>query len=173
LKDALPLIYLKQGEYFVSNGKPLGVSTILGSCVSVTFYCPSKQIGAITHAILPSQKDHYRHSKDSDGRFVDSSIECVVRQLNSLEIDIKEVEVKVFGGSQMYGPRTGEKKQTLNIGRKNVEAALLTLQNLGLRIRVSEVGGNQGRKVLYYPHKGEVWIKRIARSLNQQEVNHD
>lgn len=173
MNNTLPHIYLKQGEYFISNGEAVEVSTVLGSCVSVTFHSPSHKIGAITHALMPSHKDIYRQNQIVEGRFVDSSIECVSRKLLLLGIDMREVEIKVFGGAQMYGNKNGTQNQTLNMGRKNVESALMTLQRLGLRIRVSEVGGQQGRKVLFYPQKGDVWIKRIVRNLHQSEVSHD
>lgn len=153
-------IYLKPAEVHISNGGPQAVTTVLGSCVSVSFHAPRAGLGGITHGMLPRQAG----AKDGDdwGRFVDSSITWMVRAFEKRGLARSQLEVKLFGGAQMHGV-AGSRSAT-SVGRQNVESALKTIKDLGLHLLVSEVGGTWGRKLVFFPHVGEVWIKKISRS---------
>ncbi|MGA2108628.1 MAG: hypothetical protein ABSH25_13400 [Syntrophorhabdales bacterium] len=47
-------VFLKPGEIYVGE-EPAEISTILGSCVSVTMFSKRVRVGAICHALLPSR----------------------------------------------------------------------------------------------------------------------
>ncbi|MFO8031658.1 MAG: chemotaxis protein CheD [Desulfohalobiaceae bacterium] len=163
-----PRVYLGQGEYFVSNGTPVVVTTVLGSCVSVIMYCPRLGLGGINHAVLPGKEYLSSSCSREQGCFVRESIECVLQDLERMQISRDELQVKVFGGAQMYG--TGLQmcwEQNNSVGKRNVQATLQVLQELGLRVMVTEVGGNQGRKLIFLPGQGEVWVKKIKARNNQ------
>jgi len=164
-------VYLRPGEYIVSDGSPLLVSTVLGSCVSVTMFVPALGLGAITHGVLPRSCGRYAKVAQGTGRFVDTSIHAVVQELRGLGIRPSQTEVKVFGGSQMYG-QWGD-ASGLRIGWENVEAALDTLSDLGYTVLATDVGGNRGRKLLFVSHTGEVWVKRLSRPVQSDEVKHE
>ena len=154
-------IHLKQGEFFVSDGSPAVVSTVLGSCVAVTMHHPKTGTGAITHGFLPdSRQRRTRHLQDP-GRFVDSSTELIYGEMLKLGAQTKEIEVKVFGGAQVFD--RSQSSQVVGVGSSNTRAALQTLERLGLKVDVVEVGGIQSRKVYFLPQKGEVWIKKFSR----------
>ena len=169
-----PTIYLKQGEYYISEGEPALVRTILGSCVTVTLFCPVRKIGGITHSLLPFPLPGTTVAPGHDGRFVDSSIRKVFEKMGARKIVRKQLEVKIFGGGQMLLPDTKSNTHTpINIGRRNVETALQTIQELGLNVTATDVGGTWGRKLIFFPHRGDVWVKKIHRRVNQTGVSHD
>ncbi|MEW6077358.1 MAG: chemotaxis protein CheD [Thermodesulfobacteriota bacterium] len=167
-------VYLKQGEFYISGGSPVQVRTVLGSCVTVTMYCPVRNIGGITHSLLPYPLPNTVDAPNLTGRYVNLSIRHVFSRMAVLGVNVKTLEVKIFGGGQMFLPVPGKPVQeALNIGRRNVETALKTIQELGLNITATDVGGNHGRKLLFFPHRGDVWIKKINRTVNQKTEGHD
>jgi chemotaxis protein CheD len=167
-------VYLKQGEFYISDGSPAQVRTVLGSCVTVTMYCPARNIGGITHSLLPYPLPKTIDAANLTGRYVNLSIRHVYTRMASLGVNFRTIEVKIFGGGQMFLPVPGKETETaLNIGRRNVETALKTIQELGLTITATDVGGIHGRKLLFFPHRGDVWIKKINRTLNQKINGND
>ncbi len=157
--DRFALIHLKQGEYFVSKGNPAVVSTVLGPCVSVTLHHPKMRIGAITHGFLPEARYNKKKSVQNPGRFVDSSTEIVYEQMLGLGAKNRDLEVKLFGGAKILENKSA---QAVGVGRSNVQVALRTLEKMGLKVKVVEVGGNHSRKIYFLPHSGEVWVKKFS-----------
>ena len=47
-------VFLRPGDVTVGKA-PAEVSTVLGSCVSVTMFAERLKLGAICHALLPSR----------------------------------------------------------------------------------------------------------------------
>jgi chemotaxis protein CheD len=168
--DTWAQVYLKQGEHYISNGQPAQVKTVLGSCVSVTMHCPILKIGGITHSLLPFPIPGTTLQPGHRGRFVISSINLLFERLLSNGAVRNSLEVKIFGGGQMFLPDPDRPVlKSLNIGRRNVETALETIQKHGLSVTTTDVGGNLGRKLLFFPHNGDVWVKKINRLVHHQQ----
>ena len=146
----LPKIYLKPGELAV-NEEPAEISTILGSCVAVTFYSPRRLIGAICHAMLPH---------GSGFKFVDGALNYMLADFEQRGIRRDEILVKVFGGSEMFEGKGCV--DPLSVGQRNLEETAAILSKSGLRVTSSDIGGPRGRKLFFYPHTGEVFLKRLG-----------
>lgn len=90
-------VFLKPGEIYLGE-KPAEVSTILGSCISVTMFSRRAKVGAICHALLPSGLA----SKVQEGfRYVDVSILYMLKILERRGIRARELEIRLLGGSDM------------------------------------------------------------------------
>ncbi len=149
----LPKTYLKPGDLSVSE-TPAEVSTVLGSCVAVTFYSPQQLVGAICHAMLP-------HGGDNGSfKYVDGALRYMLEYFDRRGIKRSEIMVKIFGGADMFEAETPSKIQT--VGRQNLEAAQRILQHNRLHVTAKDIGGGRGRKLLFYPHTGEVFLKRLG-----------
>jgi chemotaxis protein CheD len=72
-----------------------------------------------------------------------------------------EIEVKCFGGADMFTQKNAD-SGLVSIGKQNIITAEKTLASEGLTLRVKDVGGRQGRKILFYTHTGEVLLKRLS-----------
>lgn len=157
----LDSIYLKPGEFYFGES-PVVVSTILGSCVSVTMYHPISRTGAICHGLLP----RCGGKKSCDGtclerfRYVDCSIEKMIRRFDVLGFNRGDIEVKIFGGADMFGVRSTNTRCG-SVGMENVMVAKAIIKKAGLRVEAFDTRGNQGRKILFLPHTGEVFLKRL------------
>lgn len=148
------------GEGVVAT-RPLAVSTVLGSCVAVTFHCPATRIGAVFHALLPEKCEYSKSVNDANCRFVDSGITHFLRALTRAGAHRSSLVCKVFGGAHaMFAEEFG-------VGRRNVQVAYESLERERLRIAASDVGGDRGRKLVFMTHTGEVFVKRLRQSLSQ------
>lgn len=74
----------------------------------------------------------------------------------------RDIEVKLFGGAALIGSRHPE-AITNSIGQLNVKAAMETLDNCGFTLKVMDVGGAFGRKIIFDSGTGEVLMKRLNR----------
>ena len=152
-------VHLKIGEGLVLD-KPTIVTTVLGSCVSVTFHCPEKKIGAIFHALMPimPEKEEPQWRKNNY-RYVNSSIRHIIQALHRKGVKNQHIEAKVFGGAQAI-------TQGINKpGPTNIKIAFEILTELNIKILASDVGGKNGRNLVFISDTGEVFIKTHRKNI--------
>ena len=160
----LPLKHLNPGEVVVTE-KPAVVRTVLGSCIAVTMFNHRLRVAAICHALLPHCKEQDREAEPEQERwkYVDAVIPEMVRRMRQYGVELKEIEVKVFGGADVLSARIGESANP-TVGRANIAMAFRIIEAEQLQLKVSDVGGPRGRKIFFYTHNGEVLVKRLAKS---------
>jgi chemotaxis protein CheD len=160
----LPVYYLKPGDLHIAN-QPGIVTTVLGSCVSVTMFNRRREMGAICHGLMPERTEKCSSGRDNgDGfKYVDYSIKYMINHFRSVGIEPSEIEVKLFGGADMFPAGEGDQKY-LSVGEKNLMAALSTLKREGMEVHSRDIGGTQGRKLHFYLHTGDVFLKKLKRS---------
>ncbi len=153
-------VFLKPSEVFVGGrGSDAGrVTTILGSCVSVTFYSPRRRIGAICHGLLPRcPRPAACRSRCADrGRYVACVLPSLLQELGAMGIAPGELVCGLFGGSDLFGVNG-----VAAAGRSNAETAAAFLASARLRVRLRDVGGRAGRKLIFNTETGEIWLKRL------------
>ncbi|HDQ40332.1 MAG TPA: chemotaxis protein CheD [Desulfonatronum sp.] len=157
----LPVYHLQIGECALST-TPLVISTVLGSCVGITFFHPASLCGAMFHALLPKSSP-FVASRDnvSPCKFVDTAIETLFSRLAKRGIDPEELVIKLFGGAETMFQNGGG--SLVNVASQNVITAETILAEKGLKIRARDVGGGLGRQIFFYTHTGEVWLHRLKR----------
>jgi len=152
----LPHEYLLVGQGGVYTSPTL-VQTVLGSCVSVTMYCSKYRWGGIFHALLPRMGDFSgRRVKGDHFRYVDSSIWYLLREFSRAGISSASLECKIFGGASPL-----HQNSDASAGQRNVQAALEVLEQEGVTVTASSVGGNSGRKLFFRTDTGLVLQKRF------------
>jgi chemotaxis protein CheD len=150
-------VYLKPGELYIGE-RPAKVITVLGSCVSVTLFNRRLSIGAICHGAMPHcRKVKKCHELCKDAfKYVDCSLHYMLWRLRSYGVTDSELEVKLFGGAD-----TLSSKKENTIGSMNVKMALDIIRHEHLRIIAADVGDSFGRKIIFFTHTGEVYLKRL------------
>jgi chemotaxis protein CheD len=145
-------IFLLPGEVCISK-EPRVVTTVLGSCISVTMFAAKLGAGAICHARLP----HGR--KDDELAYVNNAVTYMVETMEAMGIKRGELEVKLFGGADVLKRVSGSGK---SIGRQNVETAIEVIGELRLRLSAQAVGGFAGRKIRFWTSTGQVLCTSIG-----------
>lgn len=157
--ENLEVIYLHIGDGGIFT-KPCAVQTVLGSCVSIMLINRKHMIGATFHAMLP---DYHLHEKKGEifsvYKYVNSAVDYLLKQFAKLEIGAGTLEAKLFGGADQIG------MHSIGAGASNLRMAYKCIKEKRLRLVAEDVGGANGRKVVFCPHTGEVWIKKIATSI--------
>lgn len=154
---SLPVHFLQPGQIFVT-GRPHAVVTVLGSCISITLWDARRRVGGISHSLLPRRE---RDDTGEESRYVDESLRRLLDRMETLGVRRRDLQVKLFGGGDVIGPRRGPDRPT--VGRQNIEAAVEILVETKLLLAASDVGGPLGRKLIFNTENGDVLVKRLPR----------
>jgi len=162
-------VYLKPGEMYFAD-RPALIVTVLGSCVAVTMFCRRAGLSAICHGLLPRcPAEKVCDSGCIEGfKYVDCSIRQMAKLFDRHGIARRELEVKCFGGGDMFY-RDVNKREAVSVGKQNLTIAQQVLASEGLSLKVSDVGGMRGRKILFYTDNGDVFLKRLTK-VNDPDI---
>ena len=152
----LPEVYLKPGEFFLAREATL-IWTILGSCVSVSFWSDKLNAGALCHSMLPRHPGISSTDLDEGHRYMDYAIRDIAAQFDNLGANRAEVQVKLFGGADVLTPSDSLRP---TVGRLNQEAAIEVLREEGFDVSASSLGGKCGVKIFFNTGTGEVLLRR-------------
>ncbi|MBU2493464.1 MAG: chemotaxis protein CheD [Bacteroidetes bacterium] len=159
--EGLKVVYLHPGEVCFS-AKPIVVSTVLGSCLSIVMYCKTLPYAGISHCQLPLCKGDGADCVNCADpyKYVDCTVRSMVKKFGERNIIRSDIEVKIFGGGDVLkNSPSGNKLNT--VGKQNIMSANKAITENNLNLSVSDVGGQQGRKILFFTKTGEVFLNRL------------
>ena len=145
-------VVLKSGDFHFGSG-PTRISTLLGSCVSITLWHPRKRIGGMCHYMLTERQRP--PATPPDGRYASEAFELFLQHVAREGTKPGEYQAKLFGGACMFeNAATGR----TDIGAQNIEYGLTLLHQHGIAVISSHVGGSGRRKLHFELWSGEVWL---------------
>lgn len=155
-----------QGCYEIANDPDILLSTVLGSCVAACIREPVSGIGGMNHFLLPEEAA--KEGNEANLRYGAHSMESLVNAIvcASGMNDRRRLEAKVFGGGAVVAGLS-------DVGGRNAKFVRTWLARDGLRIVAEDLGGKEGRRVLFHPASGRAWCKPISgtdsRRVQEQE----
>lgn len=147
--------FIHVGEIHI-DASPMAISTILGSCVAVCLYDPTLQIGGMNHYLLPFWNNNGLQSP----KYGNISIPLLIKKMLKKGSCIENLEAKIFGGASLNITTS----KGMMIGEKNISVAQEILQEYKIKITAQDVGGSNGRKILFNLDKGKVLLKYASNS---------
>jgi len=138
-------VHIIQGEFFVTEDSDVMVTTILGSCVAACIRDPLAGVGGINHFLLPGSLERGRSAEAE--RMGVHLMELLVNGLLKAGARRERLEAKIFGGASTV-------QAHMDIGKHNVEFAERFLRDEGIACIGGSTGGNQGRRIQYWPVSG-------------------
>ncbi|MEW5904821.1 MAG: chemotaxis protein CheD [Pseudomonadota bacterium] len=153
-------IFLNPGELYFGD-RDTRMRTVLGSCVSLTFWHPELLVGGMCHYMLP-QRAKARAGEalnGLDGRYADEAIALMIREVDALDVPHREFEVKLFGGGNMFPERT---RQVDHVGQKNVQVARSLVRKHGFNCVAEHLGGDGHRNIIFDVWSGDVWVRHTG-----------
>ncbi len=150
------MVVIYPGEYYIST-KDI-ISTVLGSCISVCIKDARTGIAGMNHFLLPGDvrsRDIFVSSSAKYGMF---AMELLIGELVKRGADRKGMVAKVFGGAHVLNFR----KTDGDVPDSNIEFVLAYLSMERIPVISKDVGGNKGRKILFFTDTGKVLLKRIS-----------
>lgn len=146
-------VYLVPGSLHAS-ADAAQVSTILGSCVAVCLWDQKLRIGGMNHFLLAAG----REGNGSSMRFGDVATAELLKRLLALGSARRDLIAKIFGGAALF--RTPEQYSS-SLGAKNVESALVMMENARIPVVAQDTGGSSGRKVIFNTDDGAAWSRQV------------
>lgn len=153
---AAPDVFLKPGEFHFGTGG--GISTVLGSCVSITVWHPRLHCGGMCHFLLPTRCAS--GPGDQAGLYADGATELFARAMARQGARPGEYQAKMFGGANMFPDIHAASEG--DVGAKNIAAGRRLAQALGLHLLAEDVGGNGHRRIVLDLASGDVWVRRTS-----------
>jgi chemotaxis protein CheD len=148
-------VFLHPGELFTSE-TPASVKTILGSCVAITMRAPRLGLAAMAHCLLPSAGASNCALTETDAlRYVDTTIDLMLRRFRGRGAKREELEIKLFGGAGRSD------LASYAVGDRNVEAAQSILARYGINVVATATGGRRGMAIVFDTGTGDVFVKRL------------
>ncbi len=147
-------VFLMPGQ--LHFGQQAGsIKTLLGSCVAVTLWHPTKRLGGMCHFLLPSRT---RSGGDTlDGRYGDEALETLLEHIRRSRTAPEEYHAHLYGGADTLPEGTNLR---FNVGERNIEAGWHFVDRWGFQLQGVDVGEDVPRSVTLTLATGEVEIRR-------------
>lgn len=143
-----------QGEYNVSTDPDVVFSTILGSCIAACIRDPVAGVGGMNHFLLPGDNEAKGSYRENYGVHL---MELLLNGLIKKGAKKSRMEAKIFGGARTLSNFT-------DIGQQNINFAEKFLTNENISIINRSVGGDQGRRIQFWPVSGRARQFMIPRN---------
>ncbi len=145
-------IFLQPGELYFGD-RSTRIRTLLGSCVSLVLWHPEKQLGGMSHFMLPTRTRG--RGQGLDGRYGDEAIALLLEEIKRTKTRPQDYSLRLFGGGNMF-PSLGRDNDG-HIGERNIQAARSLIREHGLQCNGEDVGGTAHRNLIF-----DVWSGRVA-----------
>jgi len=163
-------IFLQPGDFYFGD-RDTRIRTLLGSCVAITMWHPTRLIGGMCHYLLPSRPKGAGSALD--GRYAEEVMQMFLQEIKAAKTHPVEYRVKVFGGGNMFlqaekavlgesGIIHTGKKFSMDVAGRNVIAARSLLSSNGFKSEAEDVGGEGHRQVLFDIWSGHAWVRKPA-----------
>jgi chemotaxis protein CheD len=159
------------GEIEVQKKTP--ISTLLGSCVAICLYDPYLRIAGMNHYMLPHFRDREKNLQDGVYSGM-ASMDALVNAMMKHGAHRSRLIAKGFGGGCM-----NQLDHSPSIGERNIAFAMAWLDAERIPIVAMDWGGHWARKIIFDPHTGDVFSRKIHKLLPQMpelekaEVNYE
>lgn len=124
--------------------------TVVGSGICITMFDKILGIGGACYYIYPKRKS----INDNKTYFAYPAITTLFNLMSKKSAKPENIEANICGG--------GENKNALNyidnLSLENINIGLEILNNFNLNINNNETGGKFGRKIVFHPFTGEIFI---------------
>ena len=160
----LPQRYLQPGDLLICR-EPCVVTTVLGSCIAVTFFSARLKLAAICHAMLPFPLPGHSESsipRQLPWKYVSGALPELMRCFLPSG-PRSDVEVKIIGGARVL-QTTAAASARESVGSANIACARRLLSEAGFAICARDVGGTMGRKVVFDTRSGDVHVKCLRQT---------
>lgn len=154
--DGIREVYLEPGDFCFGEGM-LRISTLLGSCVSITLWHPLHAHGGMCHYMLP-KRARPRDGLELDGKFGDEAMELFMLELKKRRTVPGQYQVNLYGGGNMFAQRP---PSGIDIGLQNIEMAHRLLDEYGFSVAYNHIGSSGHRKVEFDVWSGEVRLVHV------------
>lgn len=138
------------------------LQTFVGSCVAICIYDPVAKIAGMAHVMLPKNNTSDPTPKP-EGKFADVAINVLLDRLAAGGAKQNRLKAKMAGGASVF--QNEGRKNTFNIGLRNVDTIKTALAEKNIPLLAEDVGANSGRWVIFDINSNVMTIKDRAKGV--------
>ena len=154
------------GEFY-ATGQDEVIVTVLGSCVAACIMDPIAMVGGMNHFMLPVKQGERDPDVFYAARYGVAAMEFLINNLLHLGAQRDRLVAKAFGGGKVM------RGMSTDVGGQNVDFVREFLRNEDIPIWSEDMGGPYPRKVYFFPHTGQVLVKRMETTHNDTVINRE
>lgn len=144
MRTPLQITTVMQGDVAISADPDVVFGTVLGSCISVCMFDPQAGVGGMNHFLLPGGE----HG-DTALRFGANAMERLINGILKAGGRRSSLQCKAFGGATVLASMS-------DVGGENIEFVKDYLATERLTCTSYSLGGNQARRIRFWPCTGAV-----------------
>lgn len=160
-------IVLPPGAFRFAEGNTR-IRTLLGSCVAIIFWHPTRRMGAMCHYLLASRPQG--REKGLDGRYGEDALLMFLQEAWRRGTDPTDYVVKMVGGGNMFPAHSGQWPcrdapcpevidTCRNVACRNVQIGRALLDRHRIPVIAEHLGGSGHRNVIFDIATGDVWVR--------------
>jgi chemotaxis protein CheD len=154
------------GEFYATAEDEV-IVTVLGSCVAACLLDPIAMVGGMNHFMLPVKQGERDPDVFYAARYGAAAMEFLINNLLHLGAQRDRLVAKAFGGGRVMEGMSSD------VGGQNVDFVRQFLRSEGIPLWSEDMGGPHPRKVYFFPHTGQVLVKRMERTNNNTVLNRE
>ncbi len=131
------------------------ITTLLGSCVAVCLKDPVAGVAGMNHFMLPRKVHQGDIGFTNDTRYGVNAMEVMINEMMKKGALRKRLQAKLFGGGRVMETALN------NVADSNIYFALGYMKKEGIPVLASDLGRNEGRKILFFPDTFDVYVRHI------------
>lgn len=152
-------VKVEPGSHYVTNNAQEMIVTTLGSCISACVRDTGLGLGGMNHFMLPESDTGNWGGLSASMRYGNYAMEVLINDILRMGGARNRLEIKLFGGANVI------RSQTF-IGNKNIEFVEQYLKLEHMAVSAQHLGGDHGRKIIYFPSNGTVKMKLLETKDN-------
>ncbi|WP_051609723.1 chemoreceptor glutamine deamidase CheD [Terasakiella pusilla] len=156
-------VKVSPGMHYVTDKKDEMIVTTLGSCVAACIRDTALGIGGMNHFMLPQSDSGNWGGVSAAMRYGNYAMEVLINDILRKGGARNRLEIKVFGGANVIGTSSF-------IGTKNVEFVETYLRVEHMAVSAQHLGGDQARRIIFFPSNGKVKMKLLDKHDNASIV---
>ena len=145
-----------QGQFKVSAGPRVELSTVLGSCVATCLFDPEIELGGMNHFLLPEPPASHNRG-EVDVHYGVYLMEMLINEMLNQGARKDRLRAHLYGGANI---RAG----MAQIGTANAEFARNFLVRERIELVRQDLGGSGARRVDFRPSCGLVRCRTVSSS---------
>lgn len=151
------------GEFCISK-EDVVLSTVLGSCISVCIFDPLVKMGGMNHFMLPA--NNAQEDIERPLRYGLFAMEQLMNAMMKNGCKRESMQIKVTGGGAMISG-------LISIGSQNIEFIKKYIEEESLQLISTDLGGDQARRVAYFPKTGRMLVKKLSHLDDQRLITQE
>lgn len=152
-------VRIQMGEHFVADDPKEMLVTVLGSCISACIRDRNAGIGGMNHFMLPESECGTWGETTASLRYGNHAMEVLLNDLLKRGCHKRNLEIKIFGGANVYGGN-------IDIGQQNCEFIKRYLDAEKLPCDAYDLGGDRPRRIHFQPETGKVKRLLLRKTKN-------